>query len=180
MRQCPFLATNLGEFCRIAADEFDSFANRLAAATDHIEFFLSQRAVHRAAADQSAFFVLKDDDFERMTRRHVVLGECLRDFDRAHRADVAVVVSAFRNAVDVRTEQHRFEAAVAAGATANDISGGVDRYVQLRRAHQAHHVFASLSIGFAVSDATDAALRVLAKLRQRMNVSMMRLPFTRS
>src|SRR6185436_12992503 len=55
-------------------------------------------------------------------------------------------------------------------AAADDVAGGVNRNIQLRRAHQTHHIFAPLAIGFAVSDATDSALRVLAKFRQGFEV----------
>jgi len=36
--------------------------------------------------------------------------------------------------------------------------------------HQTHNVFAALSIGFTISDATNSALRILAELSQRVEV----------
>ena len=70
-----------------------------------------------------------------MSRGDVVLGKSLRDFDSAQRANVAIEVSAFGNAVDVRTEQNRFKRIIAAGATADEIARGVDRSIEFRRSH---------------------------------------------
>src|SRR6185503_7575025 len=81
-----FAPSNVSEFRRISADEFDAITNCLAAATHKVELSLSQLAVHGAAADESSFLVLKNHDFKRVTRRHVVFSECLCDFDRAQRA----------------------------------------------------------------------------------------------
>ena len=105
-----------------------------------------------------------------MARGDVVLEERLRDFDRAQRSNHAVIVSAFGHAVDVRATQNRLLTVIAAGAPANKIAGGINRNLELRRAHQAQNVLAALSIGFAVSDAADTALRVLAKLSQGVDV----------
>src|SRR5207253_10924753 len=105
-------------------------------------------------------------DFKRMARDTVVFGECLRDFDRAERAHVAVKVSALRHAVDVRAEKNRLQIVVATRAAADEIAGSINRSIKLRGTHQTHHVLTSLSIGLAVSDATDSALRVLAKLSE--------------
>ena len=102
-----FLALDRGELCRIAADNTDAFANCFATAADEIEFPFRQLSIHCPAADQTAFFVLKDDHFERMLRDDVLFRECLRDFNRAERADITVVIAAFRNTVDVRAKQNR-------------------------------------------------------------------------
>jgi len=48
---------------------------------DQVEFLLAQLANHSLAANQTAFFVLKNDHLQRMARRHLVLGQCLRDFN---------------------------------------------------------------------------------------------------
>src|SRR5207247_9179148 len=64
----------------------------------------------------------------------------------------------------------RLQNGITAGARANKIAGGTNRNLELRRAHQAQNVLAALSIGFAVSDAADTALRVLAKLSQGVDV----------
>src|SRR6185369_172146 len=100
-RDLPFATSNFSELRRISTDELNSIANRLPAATHKVELFLCQLAVHRATADQSAFLVLKDHDFKRMTYRHIVFSKRLCDFKRAQRTDDAIVVSAFRNAIDV-------------------------------------------------------------------------------
>ena len=96
-----FLALDRGELCRIAADNTDAFANCFATAADEIEFPFRQLSIHCPAADQTAFFVLKDDHFERMLRDDVLFRECLRDFNRAERTDIAVIVSALGNAIDM-------------------------------------------------------------------------------
>src|SRR6185436_7203525 len=97
-RDLTVAASNVSELRRISTNEFNPIANRLPAATHEIELFLSQLAVHRTTAYQSAFLVLKDHDFKRMPRRHIVLSKRLCDFNRAQRTDNAIVVSAFRNA----------------------------------------------------------------------------------
>src|SRR5258707_678124 len=107
-----------------------------------------------------------------MSRRDVVLGECLRDFNCAQRTDHAVVVAAFGNAVDVRTKQNWSETVVvvAGRATADDVTRRVDRDVELRALHQAKDVFTAAPIGFTVSETADTALRVLAKFSEGAEV----------
>src|SRR6185369_10599911 len=85
----------------ISTDELYSFANRLAAAANKVELFLGQLTIHRTAANESAFFVLKNDDFEWVTSSYIVFRQSLCDLDRANRTNYAVVVSAFRNGIDV-------------------------------------------------------------------------------
>src|SRR5262249_51359492 len=51
---------NAREFRRIAANKFDSVANRFAATTDEIELSFGQLTIDGATADQTAFFILKD------------------------------------------------------------------------------------------------------------------------
>src|SRR5258707_11561112 len=107
-----------------------------------------------------------------MSRREVVLGECLRDFNCAQRTDHAVVVAAFGNAVDVRTKQNWSETVVvvAGRATADDVARRVDRDVELRALHQAKDVFTTAPIGFTVGETADTALWVLAKLSEGVEV----------
>ena len=113
---------------------------------------------------------MKDDDFERVSRGEIVFGQGLRHLNRAQRANIAIVVAAFGNAVDVRTKQQRLETLVAAGAAADDVRGGIDRDVELRALHQAKDIFAAAAIGFTVSETADTALRVLAKLSEGFEV----------
>src|SRR5687768_1335390 len=114
-----FLATDFGELHRIAADKLDSLANGFAAATDEIEFAFGEFAIHRAAADQPTFFVLKDDDLEWMKQTDVLLRQCLRNFNRAHGADYSVVVSTVRNSVNMRSDQQRLETACASSPSSD-------------------------------------------------------------
>ncbi len=165
-----FLAPHVCKFRNVSTDELDAFANGLAAATHQIEFLLSQLAVHRATTDQSTFFVLKDDNLKRVSQCKVVFRECLCDFNCAHRSDHAVVISTFRNRIDVRSDQQRQQTAYASCATPNQITRGINRHVQLRSTHQTEYVLTSLFIGIAVCHPTDAALRVFAKLREGENV----------
>src|SRR5438270_2993028 len=105
-----------------------------------------------------------------MARDDVLFCECLRDFNRAERTDIAVIVSAFGNTVDVRAEENWLEIVIAAGPAPNQVSGSVDIYVEFRGAHQAHHVLASAGVGFAVRETADTALRIPAKLRERVDM----------
>src|SRR5262245_25475770 len=156
-RNTSLRALNCRSFCGISAEELDPFANGLAAATDQVELFLTQFAIHCATSNQTAFFVLKDDDFERMSRHDIVFGQRLCDFDGAQRSNIAVIISAFRDAVDVRAKKNWSKAVVIirSGATADDVSCRIDLNIKLRRAHQTHHVLAALSIGLAVRNATN-------------------------
>src|SRR5262249_13907769 len=105
-----------------------------------------------------------------MARDDSVFSQRLCNFDCSKRTNVAVVISAFGHAVNVRAKKNRSQTAVALGTTAYQIAHGIDRHVELRVTHQAHHVLAALAIGFAVSDAANAALRVLPELRQSFKV----------
>src|SRR6185369_9508378 len=100
-RDASLLSLHSRQLRHIAADKLDPVAHCLATLVDQVEFLLAQLANHSFAANQSAFFVLKNDDFQRMPRRHLVFNECLRDFNRTQRTNVAVEVSTFRHAVDV-------------------------------------------------------------------------------
>jgi len=126
-RDIALASLGLIELRDVAADERDALLHRLAAVGDGLELGRRDLPAHRAAAKQASLLVLPDHDFDRVLRDDVVLGEGLCDFDRAHRPDVAVVVAALRHRIDVRPEQQRLERRVAAGATADDVAGRVDR-----------------------------------------------------
>src|SRR5437763_11210606 len=67
----------------------------------------------------------------------------------------------------MRAQKDRSQFRLAAFATSSDdVARGVDRSIQFRRTHQPHNVLATLPIRFAVGNATDAALRVFAELRE--------------
>src|SRR5262249_38637996 len=163
-RDVAGLTNHAGELISVAADELDAFANGLAAVCDQVQLFLGQADGDGVAADGPAFFVLKDDYFERMSQRDIVLGQRLGHFDCAHRADVAVVIAAFGHGVNVRADDQRFQVHVIARAPPDDVARGVNAHAQLRLAHQLHRVFTAFQIGVAVGEATDAALRILAEL----------------
>ena len=78
----PFCRLHLIELRHVAADEGDSLLDRLAAVRHGLELGGVELTAYRAAAVQSALFVLPDDHFERVARDDIVLGERLRDFDR--------------------------------------------------------------------------------------------------
>src|ERR1051326_4541608 len=101
-----------------------------------IEFFVGQHTDHGFAANQSAFFILKDDHFQRMPRRNLLFGESLRDFDRAERSNITVEVSTFGHTVDVRSKKDWSQQRIASGSSADEISRSIDRSIQFRRAHQ--------------------------------------------
>src|SRR5229473_3306341 len=105
-----------------------------------------------------------------MARGEIVFRQGLRDFNRGQRTNYAIVVAAFGHTVDVRAEEQRLESPIAARAAADNVPGGVDRNIELRLLHQAKHIFAATPIGFTVSEPADAALRVLAKLSEGVEV----------
>ena len=143
-----------------------AFENGLAAIRDEVQLLLGQAGGDGVAADCPTLFVLKDDHFQRMAQRDFVLGQRLRHLDRAHRADVAVIIAAFGHGIDMRTDDQGLQARVIAGASPDDVARRVNADVQLRLAHQLHRILAALQIGLAVGDAADAALRVFTELRQ--------------
>src|SRR5690349_20791525 len=102
------------------------------------------------AAYGAALFILKDDDLQGMAESDVLLVENLCDFDGGERSDIAVVVAAFRNRVDVRTDEQRLEGGVGAESRADYISGGIDGDIKAGLAHQSDRkgspVFVSLSV----------------------------------
>ena len=57
---------------------------------------------------------------------HAALVQRLRYFDRAEGADVAIVVSAFGNGVDMGTQDNGLESGVGAGSCADEVAGDVD------------------------------------------------------
>src|SRR5947209_4770111 len=105
-----------------------------------------------------------------MARSELVLEERLRDLNCPKRADITVVIAAFGNAVDVRAEQNRLERIITPRTAADEIAGRIDRNIKFRRAHQSHHVLASLTIGIAVSQTAHAALRVFAEFSESVEV----------
>src|SRR6266404_2094984 len=105
-----------------------------------------------------------------MTSRKLVFFKRLRNLDGAQRADVAVVVAAFRNRVNMGTHHERLQTQIASGPSAHDVAGRIDTYVKPGAAHQAHNVAAPLSVSLAEGDPADAALRVLAELRKGSEV----------
>ena len=123
----PFFRFTWSSFATIAADEGDPLLDRLAAARDVLQLARQELATHGATSVQAALFVLPDHDLERMTRDDAVLGERLCDFDRRERADVAVVVAALRDRVDVRAEKNRLERRITSRRAADDVAGEVDR-----------------------------------------------------
>jgi len=148
----------------MAADSPRAFANGLAALRDQVQPLLIQPFPQRLAADGSAFFILENDDLKRMAQRDLLFLENLRDFNRRERTDIAIVIAAHGDGIDVRANQQRLERGIAAGARADDISGKVDMDVQARSLHQSNGVLAALEIRIRIRYATHAALRVGAEL----------------
>src|SRR6478609_23209 len=98
---------------------------------------LIQAFTQRLAAHGAAFFVLKDDDFKGVAQRDLLFLERLRDLDGGKRTNVAIVVAAHGNGVDMRADKQRLERGVAAGASADNIAGEVNMDIQARSLHQA-------------------------------------------
>ena len=81
--------------------------HRLAAGGHVREFGGLELATHRAAAEQPAFLVGPDRDFDRMPQHVPAFLQHLRDLDRPEGADVAVVAAAVGHRIDVRAEDDR-------------------------------------------------------------------------
>src|SRR5215510_4597158 len=107
-RDVAGLTNHASELVLVAADELYALPDGLAAVRDEVQFFLGKAGGDGVTADGPALFVLKDDHFQRVAQRDVVLGQRLRDLDRAHRADVSVVIAAFGHGVDVRADDQGF------------------------------------------------------------------------
>ena len=99
-----------------------------------------------------------------MAEHDLLLFQRLRDFDRRKRANIAVIVAAHGNRIDMRADQKRLERRIRAGACADDVSGGVDVNVEPGFFHQGNGIIAALEIGVRVGHPADAALRVGAEL----------------
>src|SRR5262245_31091325 len=161
------VALDASDPVRIAADEADAVADGLAAPASDRHGLLRQLPANRLATDKATLFVLEDDEFQRMPRDDVGLGQGLRRFDGTQRTNIAVVIAAFGHRVDMRAEYERRQSRIASGAAADKVARGIDRGVEPGRAHQAHDVVAALLVGLGIGDPTDSAERVLAELRQR-------------
>ena len=129
----------ISKFRRIAADELDALTNSLTGTTHEVEFFFSQLAVHRTTADEPALFVLKNNDFKRVSRHNVVLAKRLCNFDGAHRSHHAVVVSTFGDSIDMRADQERAFAWIAALQSHIHIACDVGRNLKTGLARRVRH-----------------------------------------
>ena len=158
------LAADAYEPIGIAAYELDSVANRLATVTNEVELLVGDIAAEGVTANRAALFVGEDDNFQRVPNREFVFRQCLRNFDRAQRANIPVEVAALGHRVDVRAHHQGLQSRFAPAPPSDDVARGVDADVESSRAHQAHNILAPLAIGFAEGDPAHAALRVLAKL----------------
>ena len=70
----------------------------------------------------------------------------------------------------MRADHQRLERRIAARSRAHDVSRGVNRHFQFGVAHERHDVLAPLEVGVAIGDTTHSTLRILAELRQRLEV----------
>ncbi len=124
------LSLNGGERSRIASQDPYSLANGLAAATHDVQVMVGQPPADGTAADEPAFLILEDHDFQWMTQRNVVLREYLRDFDGTQGTNVAVVVAAVRHGVDMRSHHETWQARVSAGAPPDQVACGINTHTQ--------------------------------------------------
>jgi hypothetical protein len=165
------LALHLRYLRGIAADESDPIADSLATLGDSVEQLFVEAGADGMAADGAALFVLKNDDLQRMTKSDVLLVDNLRDFDGGERSDVAVVIAAFRDRVNVRADDQRLERGVRARARADDVSSGIDGYVKAGLAHQTDCILPALPVGLGICDAAHSALRICTVARERLEVT---------
>jgi hypothetical protein len=80
-RYRPSKPLDLVELRYVPAEKGDALLDRLTAAR-YVLQLARQSCPLGATSVQAALFILPDDDLERMTRRHAVLGERLCDLDR--------------------------------------------------------------------------------------------------
>src|SRR5215831_5815537 len=137
------LAARLGQPVRIAPDESGSIAYGLAAPRDGAENSLLQSRSNGPTTYRDAFFVLENHDLERVTQGHMILSQDLGHLNRRKRSHVAIEVAAFRDRIDVRTDQQGLQRGIAARTRPHDISRSIDRDLQLGVPHQAGHVLAA-------------------------------------
>ena len=168
----PGCAARLSEARGIATDCADAIADLESAVTDDVERGSAQAAGHRLAADRAAFLVGEDDELEGMARRDAVRAQQLRHLDGAEHADIAVVVAALRNGVDVGARHDHGQRRVRALAASDDVSGRVDAHVEPGVPHQRLHVFPAGDVGGAERDAAHAAFGVGAEAAELMDAAL--------
>jgi hypothetical protein len=102
----------------------------------------------------ASFLVREAHDLERVTRLDAVLVQQFDDFDSPDDADVTVVIPAARYRVDMRPEQDRRQAVLAAGPATDDVARGIDTHVEPGIAHELLYVGAAGEISIAERDTT--------------------------
>src|SRR5216684_3311230 len=157
-------AHRLREPADIAADTAGSRADGLAALRHQPQNLFVETEADGMAAHRSALFVLKDDDFQRMPELNALLPEDLRNFNRGHRAHVAVVIPAFGHGIDVGTDQDRLQRRIGSGPPPDEIAGEIGTDLEPCLAHQLQRVLSRLEIGLTVSHPAYSALRILSEL----------------
>src|ERR1051326_1763690 len=111
---------------RIAADEANSFSDGLSAVTLYLKRCLTKFADSCVTSCQSAFFIGKYDDLQRVSCYEVLLIQDFDAFQRAENSQSAVVVPAMRNGVSVRTEQNHRQLRITPFSAANNVSRSID------------------------------------------------------
>ena len=164
--QLARLAPRLLQVIRIAAHCANALTNRLAAVAHDVECLRWLPPGHRQASDQPAFLVGETHDFQRMEQTSATLAQGLRDLDRTQHADIAVIVAAARNGVDVRPDHDHWELRINPLAPADDVAGRVDVHDEPGILHQFLDVLAARDIRRAEGDATDASFGVGAEFRE--------------
>jgi len=148
----------------ITTDEFNSFAHGLATLALEVEQLVVGAGAEDVAAYGASFFVLKEDDLERMAQLNSVFIQDLCDLDGSQRTKNAIVVATLGDRINVGADEQRLERSVATRTRTNDVSRRIDVHRESCLAHELHGVFASLAVSFGVGDAADAPFRVLAKV----------------
>src|SRR6266849_2511043 len=97
--------TRLGEARRIAADAADLLGEHHAVAPGPVDFILWQVTNEAAAAREAALLIAPDHHLQRMTIAVAALGEDVGDLHGRAGSDIAVVVAALGDGIDVGTEE---------------------------------------------------------------------------
>ena len=101
---------------------------------------------------------------QRVTIAVATLGEDVCDLHGRAGSDIAVVVAALGDGIDVRAEDDGERTGSRTGSHAEDVADRIDSDREARFPHQVHHEAATGDVGIAERHTADAALRIRAEL----------------
>src|SRR5206468_4172312 len=156
----------LGDARRIAANAADLLGEHHAVAPRPVDFIPWQVTNEAAAAGEAALLIAPDHHMQRMTIAVVALGEDVCYLDGRTGSDIAVVVAALGDGIDVRAEEDGERGGSRTGSHAEGVADRIDTDRQTRFPHQVHHEAATGDVGIAERHAAHTALRICPVLRK--------------